>query len=110
MDEWPESWMGEEEDLAFGEKLIAEMKPFVASLIEKKLTKKTIKRHIDNLWLLGGEIIEDISIFDEYDADPLEKLKDSVGEEGGILCEHIYSESEQKAYDATCRKLHKFLL
>ena len=29
--------------------------------------------------------------------------------EGGMSCKYIYTKSEQSGYDATCRKLHKFL-
>ena len=109
INEWPEVWKFEEEDVAFGEKLIVEIKPFVAFLIESKLSERTIKRHVDNLWFLGGEIIRGVAMGDEYDFDPLEKLKDSVSSVGGMFCKYIYLDSEQKSYDATCRKLHKFL-
>jgi len=36
------------------------------------------------------------------DANPAVVLRDSVEEEGGPLCRHLYTEEEQRAYDATC--------
>jgi len=84
--EWPESWKGLPEDLECGERILEEFKPFIRFLIQKGLSRKTIKKHIDNLWLLGGEII---SRFDD-DAS-LRKVKartlisDSVDEEGPSL-------------------------
>jgi len=106
---WPRAWMGMPEDEVFGEKLIVELKPFVESLIERGFAKNTMNRHMGNLFLMGGEIIRSISIDEEYGASPAMVLRDSVEEEGGPLCRHLHTEAEQRTYDATCRKLHKFL-
>ena len=106
---WPKAWMGMLEDEVFGEKLIAELKPFVGSLVERGYAKKTLDRHLNNLFLMGGEIIRMVSIDEEYDADPAAVLRDSVEEEGGPLCQHLHTEAQERAYDATCRKLYKFL-
>ena len=35
--------------------------PFLVHLTESGLSKKTIQNHVDNLWLLGGEIIRDVN-------------------------------------------------
>ena len=64
---------------------------------------------MDNLWLLGGEIIRNVNTFDEYDISPDQKLRDSVGPDGGPYCRHLDSEPEVESFHATCRKLHKFL-
>jgi hypothetical protein len=65
---------------------------------------------LDNLWLLGGEIIRPVSNFDNYSIPPEESLMRSVDEEGGPYCRHIHSEARQRSYDATCRKLFKLTL
>lgn len=106
---WPKAWMGMKDDEVFGEKLIAELKPFVESLIARGFAKTTMNRHLNNLFLMGGEIIRTVSFDEEYDSDPATVLRDSVDEEGGPLYQHLYTEEQQRAYDATCRKLHKFL-
>ncbi|MCK4302976.1 MAG: hypothetical protein KAY24_01920 [Candidatus Eisenbacteria sp.] len=72
--EWPDSWQGAKRDLAYGEGLLGVMIPFVVHLIAKGLTRKTIKNHMDYLWLLGGEIIRDVGLHNEYDVAPLTKL------------------------------------
>ena len=36
-------------------------------------------------------------------------LQRNVDEEGGPYCRHLHSEAQEKSYDATCGKLHKFL-
>src|SRR5215469_3542203 len=57
---WPRSWMGWEKDLPPGEQLVNCFRPFLEHLVLSDLSPKTIQRHVDNLWLLGGEIIRDL--------------------------------------------------
>ncbi len=64
---------------------------------------------MNNLWLLGGEIIRAVNTYEEYSIPPAVNLRDSVDEEGGPYCQHLHSEEEQRSYNATCRKLHRFL-
>ncbi len=47
--EWPERWMGNDEDLEYGKKLLEEIRPFAESLAESGLTKRTIKKHLSYL-------------------------------------------------------------
>ena len=106
--EWPDSWHGMPVDITYGQGIIDEMRPFIIHLIESGLKNKTLKKHMTNLWLLGGEIIRDVSLHDEYDIPPAQYLKKSIGSCGGPYCRHLNSEAEENSYDATCRKLHKF--
>jgi hypothetical protein len=69
------------------------MHSFIVHLIANGLTRKTIRRHIDNLWLLGGEIIRHVNNYEEYHAPPIEKPKESFGSDGGPYCRHIDSET-----------------
>jgi hypothetical protein len=107
--EWPERWMGTEQDLDYGKRLLQAMRPFAEFLAEGGLAKKTMKRHLTNLWLLGGEIIREVSLYREYSTSAAEKLRESVGPDGGPHCRDLYSEAEMVAFDSTCRKLHKYL-
>jgi hypothetical protein len=59
--EWPERWMGEEKDLPVGRQLVEYFMPFLLHLAESGLSKRTIQNHVDNMWLLGGEIIRDVN-------------------------------------------------
>src|SRR5947209_5299073 len=58
---WPRSWMGLEKDLPPGEELVACFRPFLKELLASDLSSKTIQKHVDNLWALGGEIIRDLN-------------------------------------------------
>ena len=101
--------MGIEPDLEYGNQLLDEIRPFAESLADSGISKRTIKRHLDNLWLLGGEIIRDVSTGQKYSVPASEKLRKSVWPDGGPSCRHLHSEEEIKSFDSTCRKLYKFL-
>ncbi len=92
-----------------GEQLLACFRPFIAHLTCSSLSRKTIRKHVDNLWTLGGEIIRDL-----HEDPSLRKvatdriLRDVIYEDGGPLLYHG-SEEEQCSFDSTCRKFHRFL-
>ena len=101
--------MGMEKDLPPGEKLVACVRPFMEHLIGSDLSLKTIQKHVDNLWLLGGEIIRDLNEDPSLRKLPVERLlHDAVDVDGGPLI-HNGSEEEQRCLDSTCRRLHRFL-
>lgn len=106
--EWPDRWMIVEKDKVYGQGLLDAMRPFVEHLMAKKLKKKTIRTHMDNLWLLGGEIIRSVHIYQEYNVPPIKKLRDSVDSEGGPYSQYLDSEWAINSFDATCRKFHRF--
>jgi len=109
LDTWPRSWMGLEKDLPPGEQLVACFRPFIEHLASSSLSPKTIRHHVDNLWLLGGEIIRDLNYDPSQRKVAVHKLlRDAIGADGGPL---IYNGSEDAQYslDSTCRKLHRFL-
>lgn len=108
--EWPERWKGFPEDVASGEGIIEIFKPFVEELLAR-YSSKTINKHLDNLWLMGGELIRKINMHPEdREKTPMELLLDNIDETGGPYCRHLDSEEQMRAYEATCRKLFRFLL
>jgi len=107
--EWPKRWMGSEQDLEYGKRLLGAMRPFAEFLAEGGLAKKTIKRHLTNLWILGGEIIREVNLYREYSITATEKLRQSVGHGGGPHCRGLDNDAEIEFFDSTCRKLHKYL-
>ena len=109
LDDWPRSWMGLEKDLPPGQELVTSFRPFLEHLVGSDLSPKTIQSHVDNLWLLGGEIIRDLNYDPSLRKLPADRLlRRVVGDDGGPLI-HNGSEEEQSSFDATCRKLHRFL-
>ena len=110
LDEWPHSWHYQPADIAIGQQIIALITPFLLHLLDKGLAKTTLRRHRDNLWLLGGEVIrcryEDDDLARQGIKDALQQL---IDDEGGPLIYPRISESEQNSLDATCRKLRRFV-
>ena len=58
--EWPQSWMGDERDLLPGQKLVECLTPFLVHLAGSGLSKKTIQKRVDNLWVLVADFIRDL--------------------------------------------------
>jgi hypothetical protein len=109
-EKWPKQWMGLGEDVPYGRGIVNAMKPFIEALISEGVSDRTLRKHLNNLWLLGGEIIRDVSLNEEYaEIAPVDKLVESIGDNGGPYCRHLHSDEEQGSFDTTCRKLHRFL-
>jgi len=107
--EWPEKWKGTERDLPVGQEIINVFEPFILHLIKNGYSKRTIKNHADNLWLLGGEIVRDVIAFDLYGEDIIKKTEENVDVHGGPLCKHLQTERDLNSYNGTCRKLFRYL-
>lgn len=105
---WPQSWMGLETDLPPGEQLLALFRPFLENLAASNLSPKTIQRHVDNMWVLGGEFIRDLNYDPPLRKKPVEQVLFKMIEYGGPLLYHG-GEDEQRSFDATCHKFKRFL-
>jgi len=116
IDEWPNEWMGVDEDLEIGRGLLGFFTPFIQLLIDEGYAKKTIDTHGSNLNILGGEIIERLNGTDEDNRklSPKDLILHYVDEEGGPFLSfwdpHDITEYRKlMAYAATCRKFLKFM-
>src|SRR5216683_1845410 len=88
---WPRSWMGLEKHLAASD-----------------LSPKTIQKHVDNMWALGGEFIRDLHSDSSLRKKPVEQILLEMIEYGGPLLYHG-GEDQQRSFDSTCRKYRRFL-
>src|ERR1043166_7055853 len=70
---WPRSWMGLEKDLAPGEHLVTLFRPLLEHLAASNLSPKTIQKHVDNMWVLGGELITELNYTPSLRKAPVEK-------------------------------------
>jgi hypothetical protein len=107
--EWPRHWKGVQADEVYGQELLAVMRPFVDRLVASGLSKNTIRRHLDNLWLLGGEIIRAVNTAGSYRVSPREELLKAIGPDGGPSCRHLDTQAAQRSFDATCRQLYAYM-
>jgi hypothetical protein len=101
--------MGLEKDLPPGEKIVICFRPFLEHLVSSDLSPKTIQKHVDKLWVLGGGIIRDLSYTPSLRKLPVEKLLADLVEDGGPLLYHCDSEEQQRSFESTCRKFRRFL-
>jgi hypothetical protein len=100
--------MGLEKDLPPGEQLITLFRPFLEYLAASELSPKTIQKHLDNIWALGGEFIRDLHYDPSLRKKPVTLALHRMIEYGGPLLYHG-SEDQQRSFDSTCRKLRRFL-
>ncbi|MGA9750200.1 MAG: hypothetical protein WBS54_00245 [Acidobacteriota bacterium] len=109
-EDWPESWMGVRADLEVGRRLVEEFIPFAEFLHRRGYAKSTLRRHVDSLWVLGGELVKRASVEPSQRALPARALIEKcVGDSGGPLLGPYETEGEQRTLDATCRLLWKFM-
>ncbi len=103
---WPQLWAVEDSDVEFGRRLTESLEPFLLDLVQQGLADKTCARHRDHIEMLGGEIIR--RRYDDPDLakQPIDELLSHLIEEaGGPLIWPRITETAQRAFDATCRKL-----
>ena len=97
--------------MAIRHRQVACFRPFLESLVTcTDLSPKTIQKHVDNFWALGGEIIRDLHQTPSLRKKTIEQiLFDVIDDDGGPLIYGVSSEQQQRSFDSTCRKLQRFL-
>jgi hypothetical protein len=106
LEQWPRSWMYEKRDLTHGQQVVECFKPFLRHLLSSGLSRKTLRSHRDNLWILGGEIISKLHEDPRLRKRPTDQIVLAVlHDEGGPLISHSGSEDQQRSFDSTCRKV-----
>jgi hypothetical protein len=111
LDQWPASWRYEERDVVPGRQMVECFKPFLRHLLSRGLSGTTRRRHRDNLWLLGGTLVGKLQGAPRLRQRPIiEVVRQAIDEDGGpLICHGAASEAEQRSFDATCRRFHRFL-
>lgn len=110
IDEWPDGWEIDEGDIKIGRDIVEQFRPFIISLIERDLSKKTIKIYKNYLWALGGELIRQIN---EDESERLlsarELILKHVYEGGGPYWRHANDEPDRSRYNSVCKRLFNFM-
>jgi len=109
MDEWPASWAGTAADEPVGRALVLRLRPFLRYLHEQKLSAKTVRRHLDSLWAIGGEVIRQIGYEPTARVKPANDLLLEAIAGGEAPLVHDLVDGHQASLDATARKLLLFL-
>lgn len=101
--------MGFPEDVPPGEKIVECFRPFLNHLIQIPLSSNTLRKHVNNLWMLGGEIIRKMNDAPSLRKVPMKDLVFDVVQDGGPLPYGCDSEEELRSFESSCRKLRRFL-
>jgi hypothetical protein len=110
LDQWRASWAYEARDIPHGLRIVECFKPFLREMLARSLSRKTLRLHRDNIWVLGGEVVSRLQMDSDLRRRPVEQVVlDLIGDDGGPLLSHGQSEAAQRSFDATCRKLFRFL-
>jgi hypothetical protein len=110
LDQWPRSWAYEAPDIPAGRQMLECFQPFLCHLLSLHLSRRTLRQHRDNIWVLGGEVISRLQIDSGLRRRPIEQVVlDLVSDDGGPLLSHGESDAGQRSFDATCRKFFRFL-
>lgn len=109
MEGWPQSWAGTHEDEPVGRRLVAALHLFMTHLQHQGLSSRTLRRHLDNLWLIGGEIIRQVDYDPTLRDKPAHALLLEAIQNGEAPLVRDLTEEQQAALDATARKLLKYV-
>lgn len=109
MNQWPQSWAGEDKDVAVGKALVDLFSPFVLHLHDQAVSRKTAQRHLNNLWAIGGEIIRELNYDPKLRRQSPDHLLHDAIKDGSAPMTRDATDAEQQGLDATARKLFKFL-
>jgi hypothetical protein len=108
LDTWPRSWMGMEEDIPPGERLVECFRPFIESLATSGKSHRTIQKHVDNMWALGGEFITELNYDPPLRKRPVDRVLREMVRYRGPLLRHA-DEEQQASFDTTCEMFRRFL-
>ena len=108
LEQWPLRWHGLDQDIPPGQQIVDCFRPFLAHLA-LSYARSTARRHADNLWILGGEIIRHLHDSPRLRKRPMPDLVFATVAGGGPLPYHRESEQQLRSFEATCRKLRRFL-
>src|SRR5215831_9706567 len=98
LDQWPTSWMYEERDLSPGRQIVKCFKPFLHHLLSRGLSRKTLRQHRDNLWLLGGALISNLHKSPRLRKRPIDQVvRQALDHEGGPLISHGAAAEQQRS-------------
>jgi hypothetical protein len=101
--------MGFDTDLPAAKKIVVCFRPFLEHLVSSDLSAKTIQKHVDNLWVLGGEIIRDLNETPALRRVPVERLLFDLIQDGGPSLYHNDSEEQRRSFESTCKKFRRFM-
>src|SRR6202046_735684 len=110
LDQWPGSWAYEKRDIPYGLRIVECSKPFLRERLARTLSRKTLRQHRDNIWVLGGEVIRRVQMDNDLRRRPVEQgVLDLIGDDGGALLSHCQAEVGPRLFGPHRRTAFRFL-
>jgi len=109
LDNWPKSWSGGACDIEPGQQLVACFTPFLLHLLDLGLSRKTLRMHRDNSWLLGGALIRALREDPPLRNRPVQQVLSSATRVDGDPFIYNGTEAQQHSLDSNCRSLSRYL-
>lgn len=106
---WPKSWAYGRKDEPIGRDMVLVVREFMAQLEGEGLSPRTRRGHLDNLWLLGGEIVRRMQNEHDMRQRSGRALLHTATEAGEAILIHGLSEAEHDSVDRTARRLARYL-
>lgn len=108
--DWARHWCYEPRDLVCGQQFVEYITPFLRHLLDSGLATRTLRRHRDNLRMLGAEVIRRIQEDAQLRKQSMQTvLLSLIDDDVGPLVYPPLSEADQIAFDGTSRKLYRFI-
>jgi hypothetical protein len=105
---WAKSWAREASDEELGDAIVRLLRPFLEHLAGQELALSTLRRHKNNLYLIGGRALDEMTRFEEdAPGDVGQALEVVISSDAGPLLRDA-SDDEQRACDSTARQLYRF--
>ena len=84
LDQWPGSWAYEPRDIPPGLRMVECFKPFLREMLSLSLSRQTLRRHRDNIWVLGGEVIRRLQMDSSLRRRPIQQVVlELIDDDGG---------------------------
>lgn len=110
LEDWPQRWCCQDCDIVIGKRIVGCLTPFLLHLIDQGLATKTLTRHRDHLWMLGGEIVRRLYEEPRWQRRSVPHvILQFMDPDCGPLIWPRITQQQQDSFDATCRKLYQFL-
>lgn len=110
IDHWPYRWGAEARTLPAVERVLNLFKAFLCDLLSKRLTRKSLLRHREHIYILGETVVQRINHKPQLRRKNMVPVMMALIDEGGGPLLYPSQSTAQRTRDSTCLKLRGFLL
>ena len=106
--DWPLAWSEVPRDIEFGKKVVKIMETWVEILINTRSGKQAVKRHLSNLFWLGGKLIYEVNLDEAHNKNVCDLILEKIDVHGELCCRA--TKAELDSFESTSWKFYGYLL